>query len=141
MREIKFRAWDKGKKVMLCPIKDSEGETWYITGEYGDVSFPFEIPRGYKFTGMPGDYILMQYTGLRDKNGVEIYEGDIVEYENGNAGYGRPRHEEISRDVIPNLCNHDEYFDDSSWWQTGWVIGNVHENPELLKGSVTTNEP
>ena len=115
-RPIKFRAWSITGKRMIG---------WEeMTANHAKV---------YTYFLWTDMYKLMQYTGLKDKEGREIYEGDIVEYENGNAGYGRPRHEEISRDVIPNLCNHDEYFDDSSWWQTGWVIGNVHENPELLE--------
>ncbi len=69
-----------------------------------------------------------QYIGIKDADGVEIYEGDIVEYENGNAGYGRPRWQEISRDIIPSLCCHDEYEDNISWWQSGKVIGNIHDN-------------
>ena len=73
-----------------------------------------------------------QFTGPLDKNGKEVYEGDIIEYENGNAGYGRPREQEISRDIIPPIIDHDEYADMMVWWKMGEVIGNVHENKELL---------
>ena len=74
-----------------------------------------------------------QYTGLKDCAGKEIYEGDIVEYENGNAGYGRPREQEISRDVIPSIFNHFKHEDLQSWWKDGEIIGNAYDNPELLK--------
>ncbi len=66
MREIKFRAWDKVEKQM-------------ITKNFGNfINF-----NGTVFhNGMKqGDWTLMQYTGLKDKNGKEIYEGDIVQFE------------------------------------------------------------
>jgi YopX protein. len=66
MREIKFRAWDKTQVVMIENVKiDEIGHACWYSGSVCQVS-PF----------------VMQFTGLKDKNGKEIYEGDIMAYEN-----------------------------------------------------------
>ena len=75
------------------------------------------------------DAQVMQYVGREDSEGTEVYEGDIIEYENGNAGYGRPRHEEISKYIVPHLYHID--WDDWIWVGTGKVIGNIYENTRV----------
>jgi uncharacterized phage protein (TIGR01671 family) len=68
-REIKFRAWDKSKKMIIQPYCNFSGGCLYY--QHGDVIGMTDIYQT--------DFLkLMQYTGLKDKNGVEIYEGDLI---------------------------------------------------------------
>jgi len=121
MREIKFRAWDKEKKEMF------EHGLFYLSTQKDFVEgFLCQINDG-EWVDYKGKLTLMQYTGLKDKNGKEIYEGDIVNnyeynYEviffNGSFGL------EISKDELKSpLCFYNNIE----------VIGNIYENPELLK--------
>jgi uncharacterized phage protein (TIGR01671 family) len=98
------------------------------------------------FQGQYEECYLMQYTGLKDKNGREIYKGDILKTDRGNY---------FVKEVLPfiELVGYDEWSDpgdepeeyhngdyyqgsniQSHSWNEFVVIGNVYENPELLKG-------
>ena len=111
MREIKFRAWDKVLQKFI---------QWDNSGSYDD---------GVSWGAMHG-LPLMQYTGLKDKNGVEIYEGDVVD---GNHGIGFMK---FSRGIF-DLYDIEEQENVLYWPECrsirGVVIGNIYENPELLK--------
>lgn len=72
MREIKFRAWHKEKKILREVLEISFSGGYVILagfGSFGEIEAPIR------------DVELMQYTGANDKHGVEIYEGDIVRFE------------------------------------------------------------
>ena len=118
MREIKFRAWFKDKQEMSNVATNNIYE--------GNTSYMYLSP-------MPGSNYelvkIMQYTGLKDKNGKEIYEADIgwdehhecygvVKFDEGKFLY---EWENISEDLF-EVCDEIE------------IIGNIYENPELLEG-------
>ena len=106
MKEIKFRAWDK------------DNNKWYFKSK--DI-FNMEDLIGTMVIGWDS-YELMQYTGLKDKRGTEIYEGDVLEY----AG-----------DTIVEVRWWGEgFYPKHSLYPESVVIGNIYENPELLKESV-----
>lgn len=128
MREIKFRAWDKVFKRMLVA---------------GDINLPDLTCNGcpiepHTRKNLSMEMELMQFTGLLDKNGKEIYEGDVIDcgmhegksevvYLNGCFGYYRPS--SFGRTFTTNC------YDSLNNCE---VIGNVYEHPHLLKGE--TNE-
>lgn len=127
MKEIKFRVWDKENKEML----DVEYLHW------DDCTKEFSI-RTTMYTDYfdEQDMILMQFTGLHDKNGKEIYEGDIVQILGGE--YEQGFHEWDEKVQIKDLI-YDGYNLMMTISQIGnkaiKVIGNIYENPELLKGT------
>lgn len=152
-REIKFRAWD-GEKMHHW-----DSVTHKATNQITNTPYPklFYLPMSW-LVGDSNDWQWMQFTGLLDKNGKEIYECDILEIDNyfkpedlesevkiigvvkyslyGQRGFCLFDNREITEescypkhildllDITPNKSDYERH------WK---VIGNIYENPELVK--------
>lgn len=106
-REIKFRAWD-GKDMVYCPFSPYNNDTVDINEQF----------RCLQVNGLK----LMQFTGLHDRNGKEIYEGDILEF----ASFG-------GRYTVEYKVALMGFFPAEAARNQCEIIGNIYENPDLLK--------
>ena len=160
MREIKFRVWDKQTKRM------------HICGEDGhdEIDFEYKTNRAYYYNLQNGcgslredsDYVLMQYTGMYDKNGKEIYEGDIILTQPfRDKPYSKKYKEKRLKGIVEyNVKCGDNFYGcegKMKYWGAEWrveiidkedfekfgnynwgrffeceVIGNIYNNKELL---------
>lgn len=140
MRDIKFRAWDKvSKKMLKIGLVDLDDMTVY-NAKSGDFRCSYQRKTKYSNFEEFKDVkrlIFMQYTGMKDKKGKEIYDGDIICWSCGNfkenvVVFWDDEHLRWSIHRIENKfaigCLYE--YSDSSEIE---VIGNIYENPELLK--------
>ena len=152
MREIKFRAWWHADKPIYVRGKQTNPDRMLFVGDDSGTDHPLDC---CNYARQGQDVILMQYTGLKDKNGKEIYEGDIlliqdtwkerilddgsgptepcnhlaaVDFFNGMFGvFIRETAEIYNTDFwsFERLLNEDDGDLE--------IIGNIYDNPELLK--------
>lgn len=122
MRKIKFRVWDKEEKEFDFPseFRVQKGQIGWTEDHYLDIDSYSEYDR----------FVLQQFTGLTDKNGVEIYEGDIIEID------GEDRKNEITFDKGSFCFDEEDGFESTSLFDYNdmiSVIGNVMQNTELIQ--------
>lgn len=130
----KFRAWDKKYKMLMRvnQIDFLKGTAW-LEADQGDHETRHTLTRCFD------DLIFMQSTGLKDKNGVAIFEGDIVAYDDYEFSYTAIVKKETYyfwlKGIEPDDAFHLEDISDEYDGTTDLtVIGNIYEQPELLGG-------
>lgn len=128
-RIIKFRVWDRTNKQWL---PKSDGCADYSFTQYKNS--PFSV-----FGISPECLVIQQFTGLLDKNGAEIYEGDIVKYfikyNDGEVRYECINEVTFTKGSfapipVSDIIDGDEWY--STYYEEYEIIGNIFENPELL---------
>ncbi|WP_421663606.1 YopX family protein [Lysinibacillus telephonicus] len=148
MREIKFRAWDKENQRLYEVV----GISYEDNGDVLAWRKPYENENvnwctyGLK-VGEEAE--LIQYTGSKDINGREIYEGDLYKYtishdmynpESGHTTFEIERVKAVTfengafyhgNDLLADVIEHDDSFT---------YVGNIYENPELLEGDSIENQ-
>jgi len=123
MRNIKFRIWDTNKNQWL------KQEDWIGINNYGIVYD--DRSHDYPDLSLRDSCIIQQYIMIKDKNGREIYEGDIIQY---NYPKNERNNKVLVRWTTEEYDNHPGFIICDSFEQYGdyEVIGNIYENPNLI---------
>ena len=123
MRKIKFRAWDKENEKMM-KVSSLHLENKEISVKENGTFHLFRMQD------------LMQYTGLKDKNGKEIYEGDIYHVGDKNIKYLVVW---FDSGFEGKQLRSTSYAGLKSWAKDIEILGNIYENPELLEENKWVN--
>ncbi len=127
-REIKFRAWDSIAKEMYLPFELADGLNDCAESHHA-------------YGKNPDHYIYLQFTGLKDKNGKEIWEGDVVRCYTKSLSEVVYDHEVKLPEFYREIWSSKIVGEDKMWLPADEgencggieVIGNIYESPELLK--------
>lgn len=137
-REIKFRAWNKEKKIMCYDKEDGEVDCW-------DGVFSSEVGLINRYLNLSDDlksYEYMQYIGRKDINKKEIYEGDIVRTNSGRlcrvVWFSSPQYQGWDLEPIETKNPAPKEW---NLWEYLEIIGNIFDNPELLKEDTENANP
>jgi len=122
-REIKFRAWDIDSSEMLYTDKDNNRNDFFFSFSEGYFELYLSVENDYPDNR---NIKLMQSSGIKDIDGISIYEGDLIK------GYGNDAHEVIFADGAYYLKKNNSSIRLSRTCGALKIIGNIYENPELL---------
>ena len=149
MRNIKFRGWDKEyEKMTYFDDEDYEYKPPFVfrLDQVFKKDSNYDDYEDFEYNDVTDNVEVMQYTGLKDKDGKEIYEGDIVKIHKHNFDYGFKKDEIGQIKFIDGAFgfyreeSKNEYYFNDLATESGYreleyyeVIGNIYDNPELLE--------